>query len=181
MLRNLSINKHTYKTVAKNHTQPYIKARKARRQAICANALRRGNIHRSYILRTKEVIAVARGDNPNSRKALENSREKTQFCGESAVKAAKKKHENEVIMKALCDDLRERCTEERIARMNESIITRAEHGDLNAYKLIRDGLGENPAKKVDLAGNGQVEYILSWGDGPKDYSETEHEVLKQES
>lgn len=52
--------------------------------------------------------------------------------------------------------------------MNESIITRAEHGDLNAYKLIRDGLGENPAKKVDLAGNGQVEYILHWGTGKDD-------------
>ncbi len=96
---------------------------------------------------------MARGENPNSLRALEKSREKTQFCGESAVKAAKKKHENEVIMKALCDDLREQCTEERIARMNNSIITRAEHGDINAYKLIRDGLGENPAKQIVVAGS----------------------------
>ncbi len=108
---------------------------------------------------------MARGINLNSLKALEENRANTQFCGESAVKAAKKKHENEIIMKSLCDDLRERCTEERIAKMNESIITRAEHGDLNAYKLIRDGLGESPSKK--LVGNGQIEYILSWGDGPE--------------
>ena len=92
---------------------------------------------------------MPRGSNPNSR---ENLKKGKPFCEESARKAAKKKHENEIIIKKLCDDLRERCTPERIAKMNESIISRAEDGDLVAYKLIRDGLGEDPAKKVELSG-----------------------------
>jgi len=109
---------------------------------------------------------MPRGKSPNSKKALEENRKKTQFCGESAVRAAKKKHENEIIMKNLCDVLRERCTPERIAKMNESIISRAEDGDLVAYKLIRDGLGEDPAKKIELTGANGGTLKVRWMNTP---------------
>jgi hypothetical protein len=32
--------------------------------------------------------------------------------------------------------------------MNDRIITMAEHGNLRAYELVRDGLGENPKNGV---------------------------------
>ena len=112
---------------------------------------------------------------PNSLKALEEHRAKTQFCGESAVAAARKKHEKEAIFKSINEDLRERLTPERIAELNERIISMAVKGNLRAYQIIRDGLGEDPGKKVNLPGSGQVEYILSWGDGPKSYQDGDFE------
>ena len=89
---------------------------------------------------------------PNSLKALEENRAKTQFCGESAVRAAKKKHENEAFFKSINADLRERCTPEIIASINERIIALAMRGNLKAYEMIRNGLGEDPAKKLEFAG-----------------------------
>lgn len=120
---------------------------------------------------------------PNSLKALEENRAKTQFCGESAVRAAQKKHEKEAFFKSINEDLRERCTPELIAAINERLISLALNGNIKAYEMIRNGLGEDPGKKVGLAGSGQVEYILSWGNGPEkgepqDYSApTEEETL----
>ena len=112
---------------------------------------------------------------PNSLKALEENRKNTQFCGESAVRAAKKKHEKEAFFKSINEDLRERLTPERIAELNERIISMAKNGNLKAYELIRNGLGEDPGKKVNLPGSGQVEYILSWGDGPESYQDVDCE------
>lgn len=91
---------------------------------------------------------MGRGDHPNSRRALKENRERTQFSGERAVKAAEKSAETRAVYKSLSEDLKERCTPERVARMNDRLIAMAEHGNLRAYEIVRDGLGENPKNGV---------------------------------
>lgn len=87
---------------------------------------------------------MPRGEHPNSRKALAAHRRKTQFNGETAVEAGRKSVEAKAVYKSLTADLRERCTPDRIGRINDRLISMAEHGNLKAYELIRDGLGEKP-------------------------------------
>lgn len=99
---------------------------------------------------------------PNSLKALEENRAKTQFCGESAVTAARKKHEKEAFFKSINEDLRERCTPELIAAINERLISLALNGNIKAYEMIRNGLGEDPAKKIEFAGKGDGVLEVRW-------------------
>lgn len=73
--------------------------------------------------------------------------------GYSAVKAAKKANESRAENLLLCGDLKERLTPERIAKMNERLITMAEHGNIAAWEKIRDSIGEKPANKMELSGS----------------------------
>ncbi len=91
---------------------------------------------------------MPRGEHPNSR---ENLKKGKPFSEETARKAAEKSAETRAINKSLNEDLRERCTPERIAKINNRILAMAEHGNLKAYELIRDGLGEKPQNKVELS------------------------------
>lgn len=93
---------------------------------------------------------MPRGENPNSLKALEENRQKTQFRGESAVKANKKSQEVKAVYKSLSEDLKEQCTPEEIHEINKRLREMAKHGNLKAYELIRDGLGEKPTEKIDI-------------------------------
>ena len=95
---------------------------------------------------------MPRGDNPNSRANLNMSYGgKGGFDTESARKAKELSDKAKAINKSLNADLKERCTPERIAKMNDRIMQMAEHGNLKAYELIRDGLGEKPTDKVNLS------------------------------
>ena len=84
---------------------------------------------------------MPRGEHPNSRNNLKRGRP---FDAESARKAKQKSDESKLFYKTLTEDLKERCSPDRLAKMNERIISMAEHGNLRAYELVRDGLGENP-------------------------------------
>ena len=96
---------------------------------------------------------MPRGMHPNSQKALQENRAKGQFDGETAVKARAKSQEAKTIYKSLNADLREQCTPERLAKINDRILQMAEHGNLRAYELIRDGLGEKPTEKHEVTIN----------------------------
>ena len=104
---------------------------------------------------------MPRGSNPNSKKALNENRTKTQFNGERAVKAGEASGKIRGAFKSLNEDLRERLTPEVIEQINKSIISLAKRGNLKAYELIRNGIGEDPAKKVELTGNngGPLEFV----------------------
>lgn len=94
---------------------------------------------------------MPRGDNPNSRKNLIVNSERTpKQRREQASAAGKASGEARAIYKSLNEDLKERCTPERIKKMNDRIISMAEHGNLKAYELIRDGLGEKPKAEVSV-------------------------------
>ena len=55
-------------------------------------------------------------------------------------------------MKTLKEGLQENLTNEDIKIISERIITMAKHGNLKAYQLLRDGLGEKPTDKVEVSG-----------------------------
>lgn len=92
---------------------------------------------------------MPRGDNPNSRKALDQNRHKGQFNGETAVKAKEKSDQAKAVYKSLNADLREQATPEVLADINKRLLQMAKHGNLKAYELLRDGLGEKPTEKRD--------------------------------
>lgn len=92
---------------------------------------------------------MPRGEHPNSRANLIVNSERTpKQRKKQAQKAGKASGEARAIYKTLAEDLKERCTPERLAKMNERIILMAERGNLRAYELVRDGLGENPKNGV---------------------------------
>lgn len=95
---------------------------------------------------------MPRGDNPNSRKNLIVNSERTpEQRRELATKAGIASGEARAIYKSLNEDLKECCTPERIRKMNERIMALAEQGNLRAYELIRDGLGEKPKNEMDVS------------------------------
>lgn len=96
---------------------------------------------------------MPRGDNPKSRENLKKAYGgKGGFDTETARKAKEKSDEAKALYKSLNEDLRERCTPERIEKMNERIMAMAERGNIKAYELVRDGLGEKPTDKMDISG-----------------------------
>lgn len=105
---------------------------------------------------------MPRGSNPNSRKNLipftERSEEEVRKLNR---KGGKKSGETRAAFKSLNEDLRERLTPELIAEINQRIISLAKSGNLKAYELIRNGIGEDPAKKVELSGadGGPLEFV----------------------
>lgn len=104
-----------------------------------------------------------KGGNPNIVEAGRNTRFGTKH-GYNAAKAAELSNEGQAIKKKLNEDLRERCTPERMAKMNEKVMNMAERGNLKAYELVRDGLGEKPIDKhavatIDKSSEAYNEYL----------------------
>lgn len=81
--------------------------------------------------------------------------------------------------KTFREELKKELTAERGARIIERLIDMAERGCLPAIKLILQIIGEDPARYVTESG--KVEYVLSWGNGPEDYSETGYEVMEADT
>lgn len=69
-----------------------------------------------------------------------------------AVKAGKASGEAREIKKSFREQLREQLTIEDIRIINSRLIAMAKHGNLKAYELIRDMLGEKPADKLEVSG-----------------------------
>lgn len=95
---------------------------------------------------------MGRGDNPNSRANLRPFKaglpEKTQR--EIQRKGSKAGNEAKAQQKKLNEDLKERCTPERMGKLNDKLLAMAEKGNLKAYELVRDGLGEKPIDKMAI-------------------------------
>ena len=105
---------------------------------------------------------MPRGSNPNSRKNLiDNSMRSPKEVRENGRKGGKKSGETRAAFKSLNDDLREQLTPELINEINQRIIALAKKGNLKAYELIRNGIGEDPTKKVELSGTdgGPLEFV----------------------
>ena len=96
---------------------------------------------------------MPRGQHPNSRKALEENRKKGQFRGESAVKAAKKSNEVQYQIGNIVKDLQRQSTPEVIAEGNAKLIRAVKAGNLKAYEIWRDMMGEKPKDRVELSAN----------------------------
>ena len=113
---------------------------------------------------------MPRGTNPNSKKALAQHRKKTQFHGETAVKAAKKSNEVQAETKVFAEAFRKACMEhpEMITKAATTILRMAACGNIKACELIMKIMGEDPARKLEIAGaNGEpIKYIIHCGVGP---------------
>lgn len=97
---------------------------------------------------------MARGQNPNSRKNLIVNSERTPKQRKAqAIKAGKASGEVREIKKSFRELLKEQLTEKDIRQINERLIAMAKHGNLKAYELIRDMLGEKPADKLEITGS----------------------------
>lgn len=103
---------------------------------------------------------MPRGMHPNSLKALEENRHKTQFRGESAVTAAEKsnekqaanrtfKEEFELELAAMISDGNGKKVSVKNA-LTKTAVQKALRGDLRALSFIRDTIGEKPAETVQL-------------------------------
>ena len=94
---------------------------------------------------------MPRVDNPNSRANLISNSERTpKERKEQARKAGKASGEARAIYKSLTEDLKEQCTPEEVHALNEKLKAMAMHGNLKAYELIRDGLGEKPVNEISI-------------------------------
>ena len=88
---------------------------------------------------------MPRGEHPNSRANLrpfDTLTEKQQRKIRS--KGGKASVEAKAVYKSLTEDLKEQLTADRVAKANDRLITMMEHGNLRAYEIVRDMLGENP-------------------------------------
>ena len=76
---------------------------------------------------------MPRGDNPKSKANLIVNSERTpKQRKEQASKAGKASGEARALYASINSDLRECCTPERVRKMNERLISMAEHGNLRA-------------------------------------------------
>ena len=91
---------------------------------------------------------MPRGEHPNSRKALEKNRAKTQFNGETAVVAAKKSQAVQAQGKRITQNLMEQSTPEMIQEANRRLLQAVKHGNLKAYEIWVAMMGEKPEDKV---------------------------------
>lgn len=97
---------------------------------------------------------MARGMHPNSQANLiKNSDRTPKERQEQARKAGKASGEARAIYKSLNQDLREQCDEETLRAINDRLLQMAKHGNLRAYELVRDGLGEKPTEKHEVTIN----------------------------
>lgn len=94
---------------------------------------------------------MARGEHPNSQANLIKNSERTpKERQEQARKAGKASGEARAIYKSLNADLREQCDDATIKAINGRLLQMAKHGNLKAYELLRDGLGEKPTEKHEV-------------------------------
>lgn len=97
---------------------------------------------------------MPRGEHPNSRANLVVNSERTPKQREKqARKAGKASGEARATYKSLKEDMKERCTAERVAKMNDRVLMMAEHGNLRAFEIVQRILGEDPdleIKREDL-------------------------------
>ena len=84
---------------------------------------------------------MPRGDNPNSRANLKKGHP---FSEETARKNGSKGGKANALRKTLTATLTEVCTDERRLNMVSRVVSMAERGNLHAFEIVRDMLGENP-------------------------------------
>ncbi len=110
---------------------------------------------------------MASGANPNSRANL------VQFSGRSRneveqiqAEGGRRSGVTRRKFKTFREEMKQELTADRGANIVNRLITMAEHGNINAIKLVMQIIGEDPAKQTAISG--ETELILSWGNGPED-------------
>ena len=80
----------------------------------------------------------------NARRTQEERRAAASKAGKASVKARRE-------YATLTEALKDQCTPEVKRQLTEMLIKRAKQGNLKAYELLRDQLGEKPVEKVSVS------------------------------
>ena len=108
-----------------------------------------------------------RGKNPNSRKALDEHR--NVYTSETALEASKKAIKTKQEYKTFREGAREQLTPEVMQAITAAILEKAMAGDVRAYEVIRDTVGEKPKDNLELSG-GAVKFVFGAPDEGEDFS-----------
>lgn len=88
-------------------------------------------------------------------RAYENGKATRFRSGKEAAKkgaeGGKASGETRAAFKSLKEDLKARCTPERVEKMNNTLLLMAERGNLRAYEIIQRSLGEDPEIEIKRA------------------------------
>lgn len=106
---------------------------------------------------------MPRGDNPNSRanlKPLEKGLPK-EDQRKTQLKGARKGVEVRQANASLTEAMKEAVTPEVAEQLVDIIIKRAKQGNLKAFELVRDQLGEKPVEKVEQT---STNIVIDFGD-----------------
>ena len=87
---------------------------------------------------------MPRGENPNSQKALAENRAKTQFRGETAVKAQRKAAALQRKLKSFRELDTENTMDDERMEMLDALKLKAKRGNLHAFEIYRDTMGMRP-------------------------------------
>lgn len=96
---------------------------------------------------------MPRGDNPNSRANLKPLQKGLPKKDQREIqrKGSKKGAEANKAYKSLTEALKDQCTPEVMQQLTDMLIKRAKGGNLKAYELLRDQMGEKPVDKIQIA------------------------------
>ena len=92
---------------------------------------------------------MPRGDNPNSRANLIQNADRTpEQRRASARKAGKASGKARALKKTFKETAKAKCTPEVLDKIMDRIIQMASAGNLNAFKILREMLGEDPGHEI---------------------------------
>ena len=95
---------------------------------------------------------MPRGENPNSQKALAENRAKTQFRGETAVKAQRKAAAVQRKLKSFRELDADNTTDDERLEMLDALKLKAKRGNIQAFEIYRDTMGMKPKESVEVSG-----------------------------
>lgn len=106
---------------------------------------------------------MASGTNPNSRANL------VQFSGRSRneveqiqAEGGRRSGVTRRKFKTFREELKQELTADRGAKVIDRLISMAENGNINAIKLMLQILGEDSAKKIEVAGSDGKPFEFVW-------------------
>lgn len=90
---------------------------------------------------------MPRGEHPNSRANLKRpSSEEARKNGTKGGKASAKRRK---AYASLTEALKDQCTPEVMQKLTAMLIEEVKKGNMRAYELLRDQLGEKPVERVE--------------------------------
>lgn len=108
---------------------------------------------------------MPRGDNPNSRANLKRlSTEEARKRGAKGGRASAKRRK---AYASLTEALKDQCTPEVMQKLTAMLIEEAEGGNMRAYELLRDQMGEKPVERVEQT---NIEISVEFEDEANDQS-----------
>lgn len=104
---------------------------------------------------------MPRGDNPNSRANLAKAHGgKGNFSSETARRANKKSQEAKKDYKSFKECFNDMMTPEMRKKLFDTMYRKAQAGNIKAFEVMRDTMGEKPVEKVEQM-NANIEIDFS--------------------